>query len=100
MVRVPLDGPVHEAQQPSLWPPPCPAVDAPYAFGPDLSGAQHKQETPAPQDLAVLAEKRGDRPPEPSLVRRYHLHPYASGLFVLGRDYGLVQPQGFGVAIV
>ena len=32
----------YEAQQSPMWPPPDPALDAAYASGSDLSGAQHK----------------------------------------------------------
>ena len=42
LVWIASDGPVHEAQQSPMWPPPGPALDAAYASGSDLSGAQHK----------------------------------------------------------
>lgn len=48
------------------------------------------QEASAAQDLALPAEERGDRPPEPSLVRRHHLYPDATGLPVSGSHHGLV----------
>lgn len=41
-VWIASDGPVYEAQQSPMWPPPDPALDAAYASGSDLSGAQHK----------------------------------------------------------
>ena len=41
-VWIASDGPVYEAQQSPMRPPPDPALDAAYASGSDLSGAQHK----------------------------------------------------------
>ena len=32
----------HMAPRPQVWAPPCAAVDAPYAIGANLSGAQHQ----------------------------------------------------------
>ena len=47
VVRVAPDGPLHEAQRPQMRAASCPPLDAPYAFGSDLSGTQHKQEASA-----------------------------------------------------
>ena len=44
--------PVHEAEQPQVWPPPCASLDAPHAIGSDLPGAQHQQQTPSAQNMA------------------------------------------------
>ena len=40
------DGTVSEAAGPRVRSPPCAPSDASHAAGSDLSGAQHKQETP------------------------------------------------------
>ena len=83
----------------SMRPSPDPSFDAPHEVGSHLSGAQHKQEASSAQDVAISAEEDDHRPAEPSLVRRYHLHPYAAWLPVPGCNHGLVQPQGSGVAL-
>jgi putative transposase len=40
---------------------PCPAADASHAVGANLPRAQHQQEAPPAQDLALSAEECGDR---------------------------------------
>jgi len=88
-----------------MWPSSGAPSDASHEAGPDplpgrVSGAQHKQEAPAAQDLALSAAERCDRSTKPSLVRRHYLHSYAAGLLISRGDHGLAQPQGFGAASV
>ena len=90
VVWVAPDGPLYDATRPRLWSAPRAAADAPHAVGAHLPGPQHQPEASAAQDLALPAEERGDRPPEPSLVRRHHLYPDATGLSVSGSHHGLV----------
>ena len=76
--------PVHEAEQPQVWPPPCASLDAPHAIGSDLPGAQHQQEAPSAQDMALFAQECSDQPAKPGLVRRHHIYSNAAGLFISG----------------
>jgi transposase InsO family protein len=46
-----------------MWPSSCPPFDASYVAGAYLSGAQHQQEAPPPQDLAISAAERSDQSP-------------------------------------
>ncbi len=63
MVRGASNGPPYEAQQSPMWPPSGPALDATYASGSDLSGAQHKQKHPQHKILLNLLRKAvTDRP--------------------------------------
>lgn len=47
VVRITPNGALHAAQQPQMREVPCPTINAPYAFGSDLSGAEHQQEASA-----------------------------------------------------
>jgi putative transposase len=74
----------------------------------DLPGTQHQQEAPGAQDLSLPAERAGNHPAQPGLVRRYHvrLENSAPSCFlalltldgarvpVSGGHHGLAQPQG------
>ena len=83
-----------------MWPPSCAQVYASDAVGPDLPGTEYQQEAPAAQDLAIPVEERGHRPPEPSLMRRYHLHSDAARALVPCRHHGLAQSQGAELAAI
>jgi hypothetical protein len=62
-------------------------------LGADLSAAEDQRTASASQDLSLLSAALGDRP-EPSLVRRHHLHPDAARLPRPSRIHGLGEPQG------
>ena len=76
------------------------ALDAPHEAGADLPRAQHAQEAPAAQDMALSSERCCDRASEPGLVRRYHLHSDAAWLPLSCGDHGLVPSQGACLAAV
>ena len=78
----------------------CASPDAAHEVGAHLPGAQHEQEAPAAQDMALSAERCRDRPFEPGMVCRYHLHPDAARLPLSCGNHGLVQPQGDCLAAV
>ena len=69
-------------------------------LGADLPAPEDQRTTSAASDMAISASPSDHRSAEPDLVRRRDLHPDASRLPVPGRDHGLVQPQGSGVAAV
>ena len=82
------DGTVSEAAGPRVRSPPCAPSDASHAAGSDLSGAQHEQETPTAQDLAVSAEECCDQSSKPSLVCRYYVYSDAARVPISRGDHG------------
>ena len=54
--------------------------------------AQHEQEAPDPQDLSLPAARAQDRPGQPGLGDRHHLHPDGLRLGLSVRDRRLGQP--------
>lgn len=61
---------------------------------------KHPQYKIWPYHMALSAERYRDRPSEPDLVRRYHLHSDAARFPISCGDHGLVQPQCAGLAAV
>ena len=55
---------------------------------------------PGAPDLSLSAQGAGDRPAQPGLVRRHHLHPRPAWLSVPGRGHGLGDTSCAGVAAV
>ena len=55
---------------------------------------------PRASDLAVLAAQPVDRPFQPGLVRRHHVHSHAARLPLRGRGDGLGDTQGAELAVV
>lgn len=68
--------------------------------GGNLQMPQNQPAASAASGLPILAEKDGDRPPQPGLVRRYHLRAGAERVLVSGRDHGLGLAQGPELAAV
>jgi len=58
------------------------------------------KKAPAEQDLPIFVEKVADHKAQPGLVRRHHLHSHAAWVLVFGCHHGLVQPQGFELAVI
>src|SRR5690606_22283211 len=100
LVRLAADGAASAAQRLVCWAPSHPPADDQDWFGADLSAAEDQRAASAAQDLSISAASPGDRTSEPSLVRRHHLHPDAARLPLSGRDHGLGEPQGPGLAPV
>ena len=65
-----------------------------------LGPRPHDQAGAGAQDLPVSAARPGDRPAQPGLGGRHHLHPDRARLPLPGRDHGLGEPGGAGVAAV
>ena len=100
VVWLTTDGATHAASRSQVRSPPCAPIDAADAIGANLSDTKHQQEASSAQDLPLFVEKVTDHKAQPSLVRGYNIYSNAARFFVFGRDYGLVQPQGFELAIV
>ena len=69
-------------------------------LGADLPAPEDQRAASAAPDMALPASPSDHRPAEPGLVRRRDLHPDAQRLPIPGRDHGLVQPQGSGMAVI
>ena len=83
----------------------CGAASGSAAEGPDGTGsavpqATHERSAAGSPHLPVSASGPDDRPPEPGLVCRHHLHSGVGRLPVPGRDHGLGQPSRAGLAAV
>src|ERR1700693_1674267 len=78
--RVSLRGQPDAARSPECRglrdrPPACRNPDEADGDRGDLSQAEHEQTNAGAQDLSVSPAQAADRPPEPGLGDRYHLHP-------------------------
>ena len=100
LVRLAADGAVSATQRLVCRAPSPPPADDQDGFGADLSAAEDQRTASAAQDLSVSAASPDDRPAEPGLVRRHHLHPDAARLPLSGRHHGLGDEEGSGVAVV
>jgi hypothetical protein len=69
-------------------------------MGLEPTAAAHDDPASWASDPSISAAGHGDRPTEPSLVRRHNLHPDASRLSLFGRDHGLVDAKGSVLAII
>jgi hypothetical protein len=76
------------------------SVDGQDGTGADLSTATNNDPASWTSDLSVSVAGPGDRPSEPSVVRRYHLHSDAAWLSLSDRDHGLVDEKGSVLASV
>ena len=84
----------HQMRAPS-----CPPFDAPYAvWFRFIRNPTPARSTRSTRSGPTLLRNAGDRPPKPSLVRRYHLYSDAARLPVPRGHHGLAQPQGVGLA--
>lgn len=65
-------------------------------------GSQAEDRPPgaAAPDLPLLAARAGDRPAEPGVARRYHLHSDGPWVSLSSRGDGLVQPICAGLASI
>ena len=57
--------------------------------GGHLPSAENQRAAPGAQDLSLSAQGDGDRPAQPGLVCRHHLHPRPARVPVPGRGHGL-----------
>ena len=62
--------------------------------------AEHDEAGAGPQDLSLSAARPDDRPAEPGLGGRHHLHPDRARLSLPGGDHRLGEPGGSGLAAV
>ncbi len=65
--------------------------DAADRLDADLPAASDLHSSQGAQALSVSAAGRQDRPAQPGMVCRHHLHPAGEGLPVSGGDHGLVE---------
>src|SRR6266481_8350554 len=77
-----------------------PAADATDGAGGRLSAAEHEQAGGRAQGLSLSARWVVDRTGQPGLVLGHHLYPDGQGFPVSGRDHGLAQSCGSGLAAV
>src|ERR1700749_1672886 len=75
-----------------------PQADGQDGVGADLPAAADDDPASRPPDLSVFAAGDGDRPSQPGLVRRHHLHSDAARLPLPGCGDGLVDAEGFVLA--
>lgn len=73
VLRLASDGPSVAARGDRGGPSPGTAPDAPHGAGGDLSGAENQRPPFRTTGLSLPAQRNGDRPPQPGLVRRHHL---------------------------
>jgi hypothetical protein len=59
---------------------------------------KYQQETPRTSCLPIPAEEVANHAAKPCLVQRYYLHSSAPWLSLSGRDHGLGDAQGAGMA--
>src|SRR3954454_18738302 len=105
---VPGDAVLRLAQDDGLAAPrgPCrqsqagPPADASDGVAGDLAETQHQPAEPRAQGLSVLAARPYHRAAQPGVGDRYHVHPDAQGVFLLGGDYGLAQQESAELAAV
>src|SRR6056297_3720183 len=71
-----------------------------WAMDADLSASEHEPPRQGAPAISLLAPRLDDRPPEPGLVRRYHLSADAPGLPLPRGDHGLAQPPSAVLAAV
>ena len=76
------------------------AADAPDGDRGARAEAAHDEAGAGAQDLPVSAARTGDRPAEPGVGGRHHLHPDRARLPLPGGDHRLGEPGGAGVAAV
>ena len=76
------------------------AADAPDGDRGARPEAADDEAGAGPQDLPLPAARPGDRPAEPGLGGRHHLHPDRPRLPLSGGDHRLGEPGGAGVAAV
>src|SRR5690242_7998219 len=77
-----------------------PPADASDGSAGDLAEARHQQAEPRAQDLSVPAARPEDRPAQPGVGDRYHVHPDAQRVLLPGGHHGLAQQEGADVAAV
>lgn len=77
-----------------------PAADGQDGPARRLPAPAHHRASPGAPQVSLSAQELGDRAPEPGLVRRHYLHSHAARLSLSGRDHGLGDTPGAGMAAV
>tara|TARA_B110000003_G_C16248461_1_gene377987 strand:+ start:157 stop:426 length:270 start_codon:yes stop_codon:yes gene_type:complete len=72
--------------------------DGHHGFADHLQAAEHQQEAPPAQDLALLGQKTANHAPQSGLMQRHYLRPRQEWLSVSCSNYGLGDAQSVGLA--